>query len=357
MPDTISNRPVREAYQGTRKFSFPEIEDAPRWQLGWFSIDKLSQDERVVRFSHGTIIRGLDVSGQDSQSEAGTLLSTIDADRVDYLLRDALSVYIGNVSGSGWVTAEPVEAIESSADRAELRVEQEAEDELEIAHAEELYRSPDRLASEILEGDAETDLLRLRELVLLAEDTDFSPEQSAQLAPRLLDLAVRYRDSNDQQDAPGVFSAIRTGASMLCPNEASRLLPLLEPGHPIETSLVALKMLGRIFEAQPPERPDQHTDLAGEVRGIAKSLLNRYAIASSQSAAMAQLAVCTLAAMASNETLHIVRAVRRIGVSWFSQQTARELRELQSSWDARSLPVAPEVLELLERTMNELQAI
>ncbi|MCH7491008.1 MAG: hypothetical protein IID05_09965, partial [Gemmatimonadetes bacterium] len=297
-------------------------------------IDKLSQDERIVRFSHGTIIRGLDVSGQDSQSEAGTLLPRIDADLVDYCLRDLFSVYIGNVSGSGWVSAEPVDAIESSVDRAE----QEAEDELEIAHAEELYLSPDRLASEILKSDTETDLLRLRELVLLAEDTDFSLEQSSLLAPRLLELATQYRASNDSQDAPIVWSAIRTGASMLHPHEANRLLPLLEPGHPIETSLVALKMLGRIFEAQPPERPDQHKDLAGKVRRIAESLLNRYAITSSQSAAMAQLAVYALAAMASNETLNIVHSVRRLGVSWFTQQIARELRELRDSWDARSVP-------------------
>ncbi len=215
----------------------------------------------------------------------------------------------------------------------------------------------DRLADELLELDAESNWPLLRELILSAEDFGFTAEQSAQLAPRLLDLAVQYRNSNEQQDAPAVWSAIRTGASMLRPNEAGRLLTLLEPGHPIETSLVALKMLGRIFEAQPPERLNQHPDLAGEVRGIAESLLNRYAVASSQSAAMAQLAVCTLAAMAGNETLQIVRAVRRIGVSWFSQQTAHELRELQSSWNARSVSVAPEVLELLERAMNELQAI
>ncbi len=214
----------------------------------------------------------------------------------------------------------------------------------------------DRLADELLKLHGEEHWPRLRELILTAEDFGFTLDQSAQLAPRLLDLAVEYRDSNGQQDAPVVWSAVRTGASMLRPNEASRLLALLEPGHPIETGLVALKMLGRIFEAQPPERLDQYADLAGEVRGIAQSLLNRYAIASSESAAMAQLAVYTLAAMASNETLPMVQAVRGIGVSWFSQQTARELRELQSSWNARSVSVAPDVLGLLERAMSELQA-
>ena len=50
---------------------------------------------------------------------------------------------------------------------------------------------------------------------------------------------------------------------------------------------MTVKMLGRIFEAQPPADVDQYPELAAEVRQIAESLLNRYAIASSQSAAMA----------------------------------------------------------------------
>ncbi len=211
----------------------------------------------------------------------------------------------------------------------------------------------DSLADELLGLDIEKDWPRLRELILTAENFDFTLDQSALLAPRLLDLAVQYRDSDDQQDAAGVRSAIRTGASMLRPNEVDRLLALLEPGHSIDTCLVALKMLWRIFEGRPPERPDQHTDLADDIRRIAESLLNSCAIASSKSAAVAQLAVCALAAMASTETLNIVRTVRRMGVPWFSQQTAHELRELRRSWNARA---APEVLELLERAALELQA-
>ena len=231
-----------------------------------------------------------------------------------------------------------------------------------------------RLANEILGGNLQRGWPRLRKLILIAEDFDFTSEESTLLAPRLLELAIQYRDSNDQQDAPAVWSAIRTGASMLRPNKASRLLALLKPGHPIETSLVALKMLGRIFEAQRPEKLDQHTDLANEVRGIAESLLeqvrlvegtfyiiagrasrNAVVVDSSQNAAMTQLAAYALATMASNDTLQIVRAVRHIGASWFTQQTARELRELQRSWESRSSPIAPEVLGLLECAMNELQ--
>ncbi len=105
------------------------------------------------------------------------------------------------------------------------------------------------LADQILKPDAEDDWPQLREMILTAEDFDFTLQESALLAPRLLDLAIRHRDSDDREDAPAVWSAIRTGASMFQPNDASPLLPLFEPGHTIDTSKVAVKMLGRIYEA------------------------------------------------------------------------------------------------------------
>ena len=123
-----------------------------------------------------------------------------------------------------------------------------------------------QLASEILQPQAESNMPALREMILTAEDTGFAPDQSGRLAPWLLSFAERHRDSSDPQDEAAVWSAIRTGASMLTQDAADRLRPLLQPGHSIETSLVAVKMLGRIFEAQPPADVDQHIDLSGDVR-------------------------------------------------------------------------------------------
>lgn len=208
----------------------------------------------------------------------------------------------------------------------------------------------DQLADELL---ASNEPVRLRELILLAEDTAFTPEQSGDLSPRLLDIAMRLRDGNDPLDTPVVWSAIRTGASMLRPQEADRLLPLLEQGHPVETSRVALKMLGRIFEAQPPKAADQYTRLADAVCEIADPLLNHYTITSSRSAAiMVQLSVYALAAMASNDTLRITGTIRELGVSWFTQQTSHDLRELQKHWSGRPLTV--ELRYLLNRVFGVL---
>jgi hypothetical protein len=140
--------------------------------------------------------------------------------------------------------------------------------------------TPDAVAGAILQGDGRDDWQEMREYVLAAEHMGFTRAQNTRLAPRLLDIAVAHRDSSDPLDEPVVLSAIRTGASMLRPEQAHRLGPLLESGHAIETSLVAMKMLGRVFEAQPPSGVDQYPDLATEVGQIARDLLKAPMLAS-----------------------------------------------------------------------------
>ena len=138
-------------------------------------------------------------------------------------------------------------------------------------------RVAENIAKEILELGTDHPIERwprLRQLILMAEDFSCTPNTSALLAPCLLDIAIKYRDSQDLQGSSVVYSAIRTGASMLQPGSQgwksaeNRLLILLQPGHPIDTVLVTLKMIGRIFEAQPPEELNQHTNLVSESRSI-----------------------------------------------------------------------------------------
>lgn len=196
--------------------------------------------------------------------------------------------------------------------------------------------------------------VHLREEILLAEDTEFTAEQGAWLAPRLLEFAERHRDSDDPQDKSVVFSAIRTGSSMLRPTDARLLLPLLESGHPIETSLVALKMLGRVFEAQPPAGVDQHEALAREVLGMVRSLLNRHTIATGRGAAMAQLAVYALAAMGSNDLVTVARSIRQLDVEWFTRRTVHKMQELGEFWQSRRCNVASEHRGLVGDAITKL---
>jgi hypothetical protein len=210
------------------------------------------------------------------------------------------------------------------------------------------------LTSEILKPDAESNPQRLREMILTAENTGFTVDQSSRLAPWLLDFAERRRDSDDARDEAVVWAAIRTGASMLAPDEADSLRPLLQPGHSIETSLVALKMLGRIFEAQPPTDKDHHAALADDVGQIAKSLLNRYAITVSKSAAMAHLAIYALAAMASSQTHQVLDMAKGLGAVWFTRRARRKLSELRRIWALRASPVPDGPRTLLDSAIETL---
>lgn len=169
----------------------------------------------------------------------------------------------------------------------------------------------------------------LRDLILTAEDQDFTPEQSPLVSAFLLDYALQNRNSSDPVDVSGVLSAIRTGASMLRPREAWRLMPLLDDYYPIDTRVVALKMLGRIFKAQPPDGPDQHKGIADVVRRIAEWELEDWSEdPSSRLRATIQLAVYAIVAMKGSQAAGLIKRIGDLCPEWFVQQLERELAGL-----------------------------
>ena len=273
----------------------------------------------------------------DRQSDILNSHPDVRADRADLsrILQDFLSrIYEWNES-SKW--NEPADA------ELEWYQESVGQQDNEPTTSEPISLSPSQIYSEILKKDSESDIPRLRELILLAEDTQFSAEESEKLGPWLLNYAENYRGSNDPQDEVVVWSAIRTGASMLTADKADLLLPLLEPGYPVETSLVALKMLGRVFEAQPPSDVDQYPSLAGEVLKITDALLKRYTITESSCAAKAHLAIYALAALGSTQLSQVVQIVLEMDTAWFTRRTLRKLRTLREEWNRREVNENPRI--------------
>jgi hypothetical protein len=313
------------------------------WSYGLCRVRDLAQDQTIIQIKRGDQVetyRGLlEATQRDVQSEALVKRTTANWAAHEYLRYATLHLAQLTLP---WDTEDPLSSLEAPEDSCDV------EDTSGWA--------PDELVDAILGHKETSDWSGLREQILAAEDTAFTVEQSNSLAPRLLELAACHRDSNDPQDKPVVWSAIRTGASMLRPDQAHRLRPLLEPGHSIETSVVAVKMLGRIFEAQPPADVDRYPELAAEVYQIAELLLNPYALASSQSAATAQLAIYALAAMASTHTTAIAKAVRELNLAWFARQVARDSRELLGRWSNCPETVAERPRELLQRALSQLHA-
>ena len=218
--------------------------------------------------------------------------------------------------------------------------------------------TPEQLTSEMLNLQMDSDYLRIREIIFLAEDTDFTVAQSKLVAPWLISFAQICRDSKNIENQDAVLSAIRTGASMLNRDHIYSLYRLLEPGHPVETTLVTIKMIGRIFEAQPPSGIDEYQELSNIIYDIAKLLLNSYAITSSKIAAMAQLSIYAIAAMASSRTQQAVYAVGRINANWFSTQVLRKLYKLRNIWITSSdYTVDKEQQEMINKAIKYLESI
>lgn len=324
-----------------------------RWSESLHSIEKLAQDQVVIKIAQGLKIdtyRGRQVdTGEDCQSDYDYTKASLEVN-----LSDLIKQYIAEKLWNRTLKIEGSFTNEMFA-RADVIEGQINEQVVDVEPGDITQWTSGQLTQAIMDPKTQADMSRLREMILVAEDTGFTIEESKQLSPWLLRFAEQQRDSNDPQDEAAIWSAIRTGASMLRPCDADNLLALLEPGHSIETSLVTVKMIGRIFEAQPPSDVDEHPELAKEVCLIADHLLNPYAITVSQSAAMAQLAIYALAAMASSETQRIIEIVKGLGENWFAQQTCGELGELRDIWANRDVPVTKRPVELLNRAIQTLE--
>ena len=324
---------------------------AVKFTYGRYGINNLEGDDTIVYLPGGSV-RGPWKSYSDVQSDYTVTTPTQQALKRYATVLDQFQQYKNNFFTHNWATSESSDVEEPSEN---IEVIEPVDEQETDAIADDISQwPPDQLATAIMDAEAETDMPRLREMILFAEDTDFSVEQSERLSPWLLSFAQRYRDSSAPQNKVAVWSAIRTGASMLRPEVADRLHCLLEPKHSIDTSLVTVKMLGRIFEAQPPIEVDGHQDLAKEVFQIAKASLNPYVFDPSQTAAKAQLAIYALAAIASSELLETVKDVQRLDINWFTQRALRKLRELRNKWTSSSTNINEAPLQLLDKALRML---
>ncbi len=220
------------------------------------------------------------------------------------------------------------------------------------------------LLSDIMNPDIESDITHIRETIHLAEDTDFTVEESKIVSPWLLNFAKEYRDSLDTEDEYPVYSAIRTGASMLSTEEVECLFPLLADGHKIETSLVTVKMIGRIFKAQPPSGIGRYELVANEIyNNIIVPMTDKpMAVLSHRDAARVELCLTSMIAMGSAliaiSTDSISDVLEKvIDETWFKKYLLHNVQELRATWSKRAEPISPIMKKSLDDIINFLEEI
>lgn len=209
---------------------------------------------------------------------------------------------------------------------------------------------------EIINPDTKKD--RLLGMILMAEDMEFTVEQSKILSPWLLNFAKEYRDidSKNSRYKCVVWSAIRTGASMLTPDYVGfidNLIPLLEQNHRIPTMLVVIKMVGRIFEAQPPKEIDKYEKMAKEIYNIIESIINKETVNYHREAIIG-LSINALAAMGSSSIKQIIKKIIKDKEAWFIQMCLKELKKLRQKWENNFKIEPQEPLILLNEVIYQL---
>lgn len=188
------------------------------------------------------------------------------------------------------------------------------------------------------------------------EDTGFTVEQSEVVSPWLLGYALENRDKHDSDDVPSLFlsvsSAIRTGASMLYPDQVERLFPLLEAGHSIDTSLVTVKMISRIFEAQPPSIIGEYEIVAEKMCGIVDSMLNdspNHLL--HRDVAVIQLCIIALVGMGSEKVYQILERFKG-REEWAKSYILHNIKELRAAWQKRENPISSQMDEFINETIE-----
>lgn len=194
------------------------------------------------------------------------------------------------------------------------------------------------------------------EIISQIEDTGFTVKQSEIISPWLLDFVIENRDTYHCEDGEAmvypIYSAIRTGASMLFPDQVERLFPLLETGHTVDTSLVTVKLIGRIFEAQPPLVTGAYETTAEKVYDLVNPILdNSPADMLCRDTTIATLCIIALVAMGSEKVYQILEKIKN-KKKWIRNRTLHKMKDLRKTWQKRAGSISLPMDEFINETIN-----
>ncbi|MDQ3330994.1 MAG: hypothetical protein M3552_10115 [Planctomycetota bacterium] len=191
------------------------------------------------------------------------------------------------------------------------------------------------VASELLNKQLAEDWRNF--LIFTAEDIHFSnPEERQQVGWRLREIADEIRTSKLAANRYIVWSALRRSSSILGTGGVEDLVQFLDVSGKIDTRLVALQSIARVFEATPPACLATYGKVADRVHDFAAKFLDPDVFIPGENSAIAQQAIQALAAMGDPRLTKGLKRIEHLGRDWVAQQVLRNLQELLQRWKARS---------------------
>ncbi len=193
-------------------------------------------------------------------------------------------------------------------------------------------------------------------LVFAAENAHFAAlEQQANVCERLRQLALELRESPAAETEHVVWSAMRRFSSLVPAEDAHFLLQFLDRGGSVDTRMVALQCIARVFQSAPPSDPRMVDTLVARVAEYAEKLLDPDVFSGGENSAIARHAVVALAALGSERAEQFMHQVSALGRRWFSRQVRDRLNELLDGWRKnQEVPVSSGALGAAERCLLAL---
>ena len=170
-------------------------------------------------------------------------------------------------------------------------------------------------------------------IIFAAENVYFEhPAQQAKVRSRLRELALELREISQAGTDHVVWSAMRRFSSLMPPEEANDLVEFLDRKGVVDTRMVALQCVARVFHAGPPSDIATLEPLTQRVAEYAQKFLDPDVFAGGENSSIARNAVLALASLGSPKLQDCAARVNALGRRWLSIQVPRQLEELLDSW-------------------------
>ncbi len=194
-------------------------------------------------------------------------------------------------------------------------------------------------------------------IVYAAENVHFkAPEQQSRVRSRLRELAIELREVSQAGTEHVVWSAMRRFSSLMPSEEANDLVEFLDRKGVVDTRMVALQCVARVFHAGPPSDTAAFEPLVRRVGEYAEKFLDPDVFAGGENSSIARNAVLALAALGSPKLQDGAARVNALGRRWLSFQVRRQLQELLDSWkDQDPGSERSPAFEVVERALKTVQ--
>jgi len=194
-------------------------------------------------------------------------------------------------------------------------------------------------------------------IVFAAENVHFkAPGQQSRVCSRLRELALELREVSQAGTEHVVWSAMRRFSSLMPTEEANDLIEFLDRKGVVDTRMVALQSIARMFQAAPPSDAAAFEPLVRRVAEYAEKFLDPDVFAGGENSSIARNAVFALAALGSPKLQECAARVNALGRRWLSFQIQRQLQELLDSWKNQD-PGSEDspAFEVVERAVKTVQ--